>query len=63
MNLQEAIEEHRYKNWLLSLGVVEEVDFDLVLESSKLLLLRLVDNIVPGSINWKKIDLNPTNRY
>lgn len=54
-------EERLYRYWINSLGN-SELYLDGLYDglSDGVQLLRVIDTIEPGSVNWRKVDLNPT---
>ena len=57
-------EERAFRMWVNSLGM-EDVYANNLYEDSKsgVLLLKVIDKIHPGSVNWKKVDLKANNKF
>ena len=53
-------EERSYRQWVNSLGI-EDVNITNLYEECRdgMLLLRVIDKIEPGSVNWKMVEKNP----
>jgi plastin-1 len=62
-------EERAFRLWINSLGIKTQDDSPLYIHNlfgecrDGLLLLRIMDRIKPGSVNWRKVELKPTNRF
>ena len=57
-------EERAFRMWINSLGLPELYINNLYEESrSGVLLLKVIDKIKPGVVNWKKIDETSTNKF
>ena len=56
--------ERMYKNWINSLGIdgvhVNSIFSDL---ANGLVLLKVLDRVEPGCVNWKMTEKNPNNIY
>lgn len=61
----DLLEEQKYKNWIRSLKLSGDtsVKFDLIADCQSLLLLRIFERLRPGILDWKKIEINPNNKY
>ena len=57
-------EERAFRMWINSLGI-DDVYINNLYEDvrSGVLLLKVIDRIKPGVVNWKKVDLNPKNNF
>lgn len=49
-------EETKYKNWVVSLGLKSNLDFDLKEESKKLLLIEILNTLNSKCVVWKMIE-------
>lgn len=57
-------EERAFRMWMNSLGL-DDVYINNLYEDvrSGVLLLKVIDKIKPGVVNWKKVDKNPKNNF
>jgi len=57
-------EERAFRMWINSLGI-DEVYVNNLFEDCKsgIILLRVIDKVEPGIVNWKKVEMNPNNRF
>ena len=57
-------EERAFRMWINSLGLPDLYINNLYEESrSGVLLVKVIDKIKPGSVNWKKVDETSTNKF
>jgi plastin-1 len=57
-------EERAFRMWINSLGLPDIYVNNLYEESrSGVLLLKVIDKVKPGSVNWKKVDETSTNKF
>jgi len=61
-------EERAFRLWINSMGLSDGDDkihiHNLFSECKDgLLLLRIMDRIQPGSVNWKKVEMKPNNKF
>ena len=62
-------EEKSFRRWINSLGIKnnkgEEININNLYEEAKdgIILLKVLDKISPGIVNWKKVDKNPNNIF
>lgn len=61
-------EERALRLWINSLNIGDKNDqlfiHNLFMECRDgIVLLRIIDRITPGSVDWKKVDLKPNNRF
>ena len=68
-DIEGAREERAFRMWINSLGLMDEsgepIHINNLYEESKdgLLLLRTLDKIKPGVVNWKLVDKKPNNPF
>lgn len=57
-------EERSFRFWMNSLNI-PDVYFNNLYEDCKsgVLLLKVIDKIKPGTVDWKKVDMNATNKF
>lgn len=57
-------EERCFRYWMNSLNI-PDVYFNNLYEDCKSgsLLLKVIDKIKPGSVNWKNVEMNPNNKF
>ena len=57
-------EERAFRMWINSLGI-DDVYVNNLYEDvrSGVILLKVIDKINPGVVNWKKVDLAPKNKF
>lgn len=57
-------EERAYRMWINSMGI-DGVHVNNLYEDcrSGILLLKVIDRIKPGTVNWKKVELEPKNNF
>jgi plastin-1 len=57
-------EERAFRMWMNSLGL-PEIYVNNLYEDSKsgVLLLKVIDKVKPGSVNWKNVDEKSTNKF
>jgi plastin-1 len=57
-------EERSFRFWMNSLNI-QDVYFNNLYEDCKdgNLLLKVIDKVKPGSVNWKSVDNNPNNKF
>lgn len=57
-------EERSFRLWMNSLNI-PDVYFNNLYEDCKdgNLLLKVIDKVSPGSVNWKQVDENPNNKF
>lgn len=57
-------EERSFRMWINSLGIdgvyVNNLYNDV---GDGIVLLKVLDRIQPGSVNWKKVEINPNNKF
>ena len=62
-------EEKSFRRWINSLGIKnnkgEDININNLYEEAKdgIILLKVLDKISPGIVNWKKVDKNPNNIF
>ena len=63
-DIGDSREERCFRLWLNSLGI-DQVNINNLCEDLKdgLVLLFTIDKIEPGLVEWKKVDLKPTNKF
>lgn len=57
-------EERAFRMWINSMGI-DDLHVNNLYEDvrSGVLLLKVIDKIKPGTVNWKKVDLAPKNKF
>lgn len=61
-DIEGSREERAYRMWVNSLGI-DDVYVNNLYEEAKdgLILLKVMDRIIPGSVEWKKVEKKPKN--
>jgi len=54
-------EERSFRMWINSLGLDTQVSDTVSEMRSGVLILQVMDAVKPGSVNWSKVNLSPTN--
>ena len=68
-NDENSREEKAFRMWVNSLGLTNElgeaIHVNNLYEDTKdgILLLKIIDKINPGVVNWKIVDKKPQNRF
>lgn len=63
-DIEGSREERAFRMWINSLGLPEVYVNNLYEESkSGVVLLKVVDKLKPGSVDWKKVDEKTTNKF
>ena len=63
-DIEGSREERAFRFWINSLGL-EDVFISNLYEEARdgVVLLKVIDKIAPGSVDWKKVALKPKNMF
>lgn len=63
-DIEGSREERCFRMWVNSLGI-DGLYINNLYESFKdgLALLKILDKVEPGCVDWKKVELNPNNKF
>jgi len=63
-DIEGAADERAFRLWMNSLNIEDLYITDLYDDvSDGLALLRIIDKLKPGTVNWKKVEMKPKNVF
>lgn len=63
-DIEGSRDERAFRLWINSLNI-DDVSVNDLYEEAKdgILLMKVIDKIKPGVVDWKKVDMKPNNRF
>lgn len=63
-DIEGSRDERAFRLWINSLNI-DDISVNNLYEEAKdgILLLKVIDKLKPGLVDWKKVDMKPNNRF